>query len=73
MVDGELHVTGPWSRRWLFLVRELCNVLAYGEGYVLRRLSKGHHEFFTWRNLEGAGFKIVFRADFRGLGSVDRG
>ncbi|MFT7622098.1 MAG: hypothetical protein ACI9WU_001265 [Myxococcota bacterium] len=61
--DGNLQVIGPWSKRWLFQVRERCHVLAYREGGVLRRLTDGHHEFVTWRNEQGDGFRVVFRAE----------
>lgn len=59
---GAFQVTGPWSDKWLIQVRELCGVLAYREGSLLRQLSERHHEFFTWRNDELQGFKVVFRA-----------
>lgn len=55
-----LCITGQWSNKWLLSVRDICKVLAYREGSLLRRLSERHYEFFTWRNEQGDGFKVVF-------------
>ncbi len=60
-VDAEgFHIQGPASKLWLSAVRRMVVVLAYGEGSLLRRISPWCHELYTWRNMDGDGFKVVF-------------
>jgi hypothetical protein len=60
IVDDWHHVIGPGGPGWPSTVRRLAAMLAYAEGNLLRRVSDHRWELYTWRDADGAGFRVAF-------------